>query len=209
MKTLQQYITDCQRLVHDSQYKFCTQAEMIDYVNAGRRKVAAETGCVRQVVTGWTLTATTKTIDYTTLVTSRRATAILDIYLWASTGLRIPLRYFPYSVFSRSAIVMYNYQGLPEMWSQVNPGLAYVARIPDIDYTVDFDLLLETTALAAVADEDTEIMSPFDECVKYYMAHLVKMKNQQFEEANYFLSLYEREKAVCNSSSMVRKLVGS
>lgn len=47
--TLQTYITACRRLLHDAQANFWTDAELIDYVNEARNRVAADTGCTRSL----------------------------------------------------------------------------------------------------------------------------------------------------------------
>lgn len=210
--TLQTYITGFQRLVHDSTYKFHTQAELTDYANAARRKVAAETGCNRTIVKNFPLATGNTTINYASIITApvaKRVIGLLDIYLWYSpAALRIPLKYFPYGIFSRSAIVAYNYTGPPEIWTQVGSSTAYVARIPDVDYTLDLDASVEPVDLANLTDAETEIASPFTECVKFYMAHLAKLKNQDREAANSFLMDYVRERNSVGSSSMIRKLVG-
>lgn len=210
--TLQSYHTGFQRLLHDSTYRFYTSQEVTDYANIARRKVAAETGCNRVIVPNFALPKGTTAIDYTKIITTptaKRVIGLLDIYLWYQpAALRIPLRYHPYSAFSRSAIVAYNYQGPPEIWTQVGSSTAYVARIPDVDYTLDLDASVEPVDLAAVADAETEISSPFTECVKFYMAHLAKLKNQDREAANGFLMDYVRERNSVGSSSMIRKLVG-
>lgn len=45
--TLQSYVTECQRLLHDANNVFYTQQELIDYINAARERTARDTGCTR------------------------------------------------------------------------------------------------------------------------------------------------------------------
>jgi hypothetical protein len=45
--TLQSYVTECQRLLHDANNVFYTQQELIDYINDGRERTARDTGCTR------------------------------------------------------------------------------------------------------------------------------------------------------------------
>lgn len=49
MATLQTYITTCRRLLHDAVGNFWTDAELTDYINEGRSRVAADTGCSRSL----------------------------------------------------------------------------------------------------------------------------------------------------------------
>jgi hypothetical protein len=51
-QTLVAYRLECRRLLHDSQAKFWSDAELNDYINAGRFEVAAVTGCNRKLVVG-------------------------------------------------------------------------------------------------------------------------------------------------------------
>jgi hypothetical protein len=49
--TLQTYLTECRRLLHDAVGNFWSDPELIDYINQGRQRVAADTGCSRRLVT--------------------------------------------------------------------------------------------------------------------------------------------------------------
>ena len=206
--TLQSYITDAQRLLHDASYRFYTQQELTDYANKARRKVAAETGCTRQIAEGFPLAQGTSKIAFTDIVTTNRVIGILDAYLFYSPTTRYALRYYPYSQFSRSGSVVYSYNGPPVMWSQVAQTV-YISPIPYQAYTADFDVSVEPVDLVQLTDVDTEIPSPFSECVKYYMCHLAKIKDQRRDEANEFLMDYMRERNNTQSSTLIRKLVGS
>jgi hypothetical protein len=205
--TLQSYITDAQRLLHDSTYRFWSQAELTDYAHKARKKIAAETGCNAQIVRSWTLDSGINEIPTINIIPGRRVIGLLDIYCWYSENFRPALRYFPYSIFSRSAVVTYNYQGPPEMWSQ-RGGLVFIARRPGQDYTLDFDASVEPTPLSALDDPDYEITSPFSDLVAPIMAFWAKMKDQKREEANAFMADYYRERNTVIASTNIRKLVG-
>jgi len=45
--TLQDYITICRQMLHDAQGNFFTTPQLIGYINEGRSRVAADTGCSR------------------------------------------------------------------------------------------------------------------------------------------------------------------
>ena len=53
MPTLSQYLTTTQRLLHDANNNYWSQAELIDYINDGRFRVVADTGCNRTLQTTW------------------------------------------------------------------------------------------------------------------------------------------------------------
>ena len=50
MATLNTYITDVQRLLHDANGNFYTQQQLTDYINEARERVVRDTGCLREVV---------------------------------------------------------------------------------------------------------------------------------------------------------------
>jgi len=49
MATLQSYLTDVQRLLHDANLNFYTQQQLTDYINSARERVVRDTGCLRQI----------------------------------------------------------------------------------------------------------------------------------------------------------------
>lgn len=91
--TLQTYITTCRRLLHDAQANFWSDAELIDYINDARNRVAADTGCSRslqsiilnvQTVTGTgsgsnTITSVSPTPDQTWIGSSIQGTGLTGI----------------------------------------------------------------------------------------------------------------------------------
>ena len=50
MATLNTYITEVQRLLHDANGNFYTQSQLTDYINSARERVVRDTGCLREVV---------------------------------------------------------------------------------------------------------------------------------------------------------------
>lgn len=51
MSALTDYISQVQRLLHDSNAQFWSVAELTDYINEGRRQLVADTGCYRLLQT--------------------------------------------------------------------------------------------------------------------------------------------------------------
>lgn len=52
MSTLQKYISDVRELVHDLSGNSWTDAELIVHINSARQRVALDTHCIRQYITG-------------------------------------------------------------------------------------------------------------------------------------------------------------
>ena len=51
MPTLQNYVTETQRLLHDGSAQYWTVSELTDYINEGRTQVVCDTGCNRLLQT--------------------------------------------------------------------------------------------------------------------------------------------------------------
>lgn len=64
MATLQDYITQVQYLVHDSAQVNFTQAQLTNFINQARYRVALDTHCVRQFITGLNTIAQQETYVY-------------------------------------------------------------------------------------------------------------------------------------------------
>ncbi len=52
-QTLASYRLECRRLLHDATGRFWSNAELNDYINDGRERVCADTGCLRRLVTAY------------------------------------------------------------------------------------------------------------------------------------------------------------
>lgn len=50
MATLNTYITEVQRLLHDANGNFFTQSQLTDYINSARERTVRDTGCLREIV---------------------------------------------------------------------------------------------------------------------------------------------------------------
>ena len=156
----------------------------------------------------WTaVTGPANSYPLTSIISGKTVIGLLDIYLNYSQSSRYPLFYFPYSSYARLPIVMYNSPGTPTVWSQFNR-YAFISQWPNIDYTADFDCVVEPTDLVNLTDVDNEINSPFSNCVPFYMCYLAKLKDQRREQAEEFLFDYLRERNSTISSTIVRRLVG-
>jgi len=53
MATLNSYLTEVQRLLHDANYVFWSQTELTDYINDARERVVRDTGCNRVYQTSY------------------------------------------------------------------------------------------------------------------------------------------------------------
>jgi len=209
-KTLSSYLTDAQRLLHDSANKFWGQQELIDYVNKARKLVASDTNCTRRIATVDVLKATNlaaATYGMDSIITSRRVMDVLDVLLRYNTNTTYPLRFLPFSTVVRTSLWQYQSQGTPTHYT-INNRQLFILQWPGADYlSSSMDCLVEPLDLVALTDIDADIVFPFTECVGFYVAYLAKLKNQQRQEAENFLMDYARRARQAIGSTMSRRLV--
>ena len=84
-QTLQGYITQVRRLLHDANGNFYTDQQLTDYINAGRERVVRDTGCLR-------------TIQITTVPTTPVAGGPAP-YFWTGGGTANTGDYVVYNIF--------------------------------------------------------------------------------------------------------------
>jgi len=89
MATLNSYITECRRLLHDANGNFWSNDELTDYINDARERVVRDTGCLR-----------TLQISATPLAPDGTAATIWSAGLAVSTGQYIFSNIFIYQVTS-------------------------------------------------------------------------------------------------------------
>lgn len=87
MATLNSYITECRRLLHDANGNFWSNDELTDYINDARERVVRDTGCLR-----------TLQISATPLAPDGTAATIWSAGLVVSTGQYIFSNIFIYQV---------------------------------------------------------------------------------------------------------------
>lgn len=122
---------------------------------------------------------------------------------WGNT--RRVLSRWVWSVFNAKARAWVQYLGLPSVFSVYNYAQLYIAKIPDQAYQAEVDTVIEPPPLL---DDTTIEVIPlnFQDPVQYYAAHLAKMKQQRWDEAERFLNKYNSECAKSLSSAMTRSI---
>ncbi len=185
---LTQYLTDTRRLLHDLNSSFYTDAELTDFINEGRKRIAGETGCLRNLQT-FTLTGQ-ESYGFSSLPSSMNTLEILNLtVLWGNQ--RIPLNYMAWTEFNAELRPWTNLLGRPQVWSMYGESTFYVGPTPDQSYSSEFDSLILPNDLVTDATAE-QITYPFSRPVPFIAAHLAKFKEQQYDEADRFLVQYDR-----------------
>ncbi len=263
--TLQTYMNQVQRLVHDSSLSSFTQAELIDYINEAREDTALDMHCVRHLTTGVQLlqgqeiyplngavcgaTVTTGGSNYSpaTTVTFSAAPAggvtatalpvinngvitsvnltqwgsaytaaptiaivdgagtgaavapitFLNVFqivsitnIWNNERYMLGFRGFTlFQAYMRSWTTMYNSR--PAVWTIHPQDLAvYLRASPDQTYFSEWDVLSLPAPLVNLTDVDSQVMPPWNKAVQFRAAAIALMKNQNFEQAEYYEKKY-------------------
>lgn len=203
MATLQTYITQCRRLLHDANANFWSDSELTDYINAARERLVRDTGCLRTIQTVNTVTSQ-EVYQFSALPSGIQTMDILNINLyWGNT--RIPLRYLPWTQFNAELRFWQNYIGRPIAFTVYGQQAFYLAPVPDQVYAMELDTIILPTALVSTTDVDA-IISPWTDPVAYYACHTAKFKEQSYGEAEIFLNQYKAKAMSVINTSFTRRL---
>ena len=203
MATLQTYITQCRRLLHDANANFWSDSELTDYINAARERLVRDTGCLRTIQTVNTVT-NQEVYQFSALPSGIQTMDILNINLyWGNT--RIPLRYLPWTQFNAELRFWQNYYGRPIAFTVYGQQSFYLAPVPDQVYAMELDTIILPTALVNTSDVDA-IISPWTDPVAYYACHTAKFKEQSYGEAEIFLNQYKAKAMSVINTSFTRRM---
>ena len=205
---LSDYVTATRRLLHDSSGRVWSTAELNAYVNDGRKRLAVDTHCLRYLDTAVTLTTHTETYSGATL--TAKGTRCIDIanftVLWGSQ--RVPMIWCPWTKFNALYRPWQVNYSRPCVWSFAGTSPAsstiYVQPVPDQAYTAEVDLFYVPVDLVDDTTVD-ELAYPFDSPVPYYAAHLAKLQEQSYGEAEELKKQYAT-KAMEAINSFTRRL---
>jgi len=203
MATLQTYITQCRRLLHDANANFWSDSELTDYINAARERLVRDTGCLRTIQTVNTVT-NQEVYQFSALPSGIQTMDILNINLyWGNT--RIPLRYLPWTQFNAELRFWQNYIGRPIAFTVYGQQAFYLAPVPDQVYAMELDTIILPTPLVNTSDVDP-IISPWTDPVAYYACHTAKFKEQSYGEAEIFLNQYKAKAMSVINTSFTRRM---
>lgn len=204
MPTLNDYITDTRRLLHDVNANFWTNAELTSYINEGRANTVRDSGCKR-VLQQHTLTVGVETIPFASLPQGSNTLDILNINLYWGDS-RWPMYYMAWTDFNAQLRFWQNYNGRPIGFSMYGYKTIYIGPKPDQTYTVELDTVVLPTDMVNTSDVETDIPDPFTECVPFFAAYMAKFQEQSYGEAEIFKQQYTKEVLGCLNSTFTRRL---
>ena len=204
MPTLNDYITETRRLLHDVNGNFWTTAEITDYVNDARKHTVQDTGC-RRVLQNHTLPIGVETIAFSDLPQGNNTIDCLNINLYYGDS-RWPLYYMAWTDFNAQLRFWQNYNGRPIGFSMYGPKTIYIGPKPDQVYTIELDTVVLPNPLVTGQEDDLQIASPFFEAVAYYAASKAKYQEQSYGESEIFKQEYTKQVLGALNSTFTRRL---
>jgi hypothetical protein len=202
---LTSYQTQVQRLLHDTSANFWPLPELTDYINEARNRVAQDTKCLRQLVTGLALTAGVEAYNPQSFIPAPTGPLVIDVMgitvYWGNT--RRKLGYLAFTEFDPQYRYWNQLQSIPEAYTRMSPTIVFVGPAPDQAYTSDWEVAVNPTPLIDNTTVD-QLPVPFQEPVQYYACYKAKYKEQSMGESQMFLRDYGRNLALCCRAWMTR-----
>lgn len=208
MGALSTYIYQAQDLLHDSLGRYWSTTQLTNYVNEGRNRVAADSKCLRQILTSGVLSSGVETYNYSYLaalpacpagstivallgVTTYWGTQRQKLMDWSFTSLDARLRY------------LQMYKDVPVAFARMGGSQFYVAPTPNQDYTADFDVSMTPAPL--VTDSTPEQLPvPYQIPVQFYVAYKAKFNEQSLGESDIYFKEYRKHLLMANAVYMPR-----
>ena len=204
MTTIVDYITQTRRLLHDGSAQFWTDAELIDYINAGRNAVVSDTGCNR-ILQSYSLIANQEVYSYVALPQGTSTIDVINItILWGTQ--RVPLDYMAFTEFNAKLRGWQTFVSRPTVFTTYGNQSVMIGPVPDQVYPAEFDTVVLPFQMAANVLTPDTLMYPFTDAVPYYAASQAKEKTQDKTEAAEFMQQYGQKALRAIKSSFTRRL---
>jgi len=201
--TLQNYITQCQRLLHDANANFYSTGELTDYINEARNRLVRDTGCLRTIQMLNTVT-NQETYTFASMPQGAQTMDIININLYWGNS-RVPLRYLAWSDFNAQLRYWQNYIGRPIAFTMYGTQTFYLGPVPDQVYAMEIDTVIEPVPLVNLSDVDP-IPDPWTSPVAYYACHTAKYKEQSYGESEIFKNEYIKKVQNVLAGTFTRRL---
>jgi hypothetical protein len=199
------YTSQVQNLLSDSTFAYWSQPQLTSYINEARNRVAQDTKCLRQLVTGISLTAQTEVYTPQTLLGATIGPSLVDVMgitlYWGTQ--RIKLLYMPFTKFDAWYRRYQTYYMRPSAFTRQGANQIWFGPNPDQAYVTDWDVAIIPQPLVTDATVE-QIPVPFQEPVQYYAAFKAKWKEQAQGEAQIFLQQYTATLRWCARGFMTR-----
>jgi hypothetical protein len=196
---LDQYNLRTRRLLTDPNKQYWSDTELNDDINQARVRVAADTKCLRQLVTGVTLNAGQELYPIvSTINTGAPANVGLQVVEIISVtiywgNMRVKCQNRAFTEQDAKLRIFQNYQTRPGSLAIMGGNNVYLNPQPDQTYQSDWDVVLVPLPLNTSSDPEV-LPVVFQGLPQWYAAHLAKYSEQSIQESDIFFAKYLRER---------------
>lgn len=202
--TLQTYLNEVRRLLHDANANYWSDSELTDYINDGRNKTIGDTGCNR-ILQSTSVVQGQEVITYASMPQGANTIDVLNVtLLWGNS--RIVLGQMTFSEFNPKFRTYINLQSRPVCFARYGQGSLYLGPIPDQTYQVELDTVCIPAPMVVSTDVEAAIVFPYTSPVAFYAAYKAKYKEQSYIEAQTFHDDYVKKCKEALVQTMTRSI---
>lgn len=196
------YNTRTRRLLTDPNAQYWSDTELNDDINQARVRVAADTKCLRQLVTGVTLPTNQELYPIVTTINGGtpanlgpQVIEIISVTIYWG-NMRVKCQNRSFSEQDAKLRLFQTYVTRPGSLAIMGGNNVYLNPVPDQNYNSDWDVVLVPTPL--LNDAQAEVLPVvFQPLVAYFAAHIAKYGEQSMQESDIYYKKYliERQAA--------------
>lgn len=198
MGALDTYTARVRRLLTDASAQYWSPTEITDDINQARERVAADTKCLRQIVTGIQLNQNQEQYSIAQTVSTGTPAnlggfviEVLSVTIYWG-NMRVICTNRSFTEQNAKLRIFQNYQTRPGSVAMVGNNVLYVNPIPDQNYVSDWDVVILPSPLQTSGDPEV-LPVVFQPPVAFYAAHLAKFSEQSIEESSIFEKEYTKK----------------
>lgn len=197
LETLQTYLDDLRRLLHDPNDRYWSQSDKTVYINKGMQRRDLDTGANRQLLPV-TLTVGQDLYDFS-VTGQAQVFDVIGINL-IFQNLRVVMDQFSYTAMNvRVRQYMPGLQYAPLAWCRYGPSQVLFGPVPSLAYDTEWDCSVYSSPLVNLTDVDP-LPYPYTIPVPFYAAYWAKQNERQLDEADAFHQQYQQKiQAAVNS----------
>jgi hypothetical protein len=199
MGALDNYNLRTRRLLSDPNKNYWQDPELNDNINQARVRVAADTKCLRQLITGITLTAAQELYPIVSTVNTGtpanlglNVIEIMSVTIYWGT-MRVKCQNRSFTEQDAKLRIFQSYQTRPGSLAIMGGNSVYLNPTPDQNYTSDWDVVLVPNALTQSSDPET-LPVVFQGLPQWFAASISKYGEQSMQESDLFYKKYLMER---------------